>query len=165
MSNLKDPAAFLDEHYVYEINMLMLTYFGIPIEHDDWKRNALMESFAVHARVLLDFFLTPPKGDDVVADHFMPPSVQFAATHMQQLPPNLRTRINKQVPHLTETRESTVKIGPSDRDDLYRALMADHADFKLKVDPKYQGCFGKEVTVTMQTGAAGPSATNQISSA
>jgi hypothetical protein len=65
-------------------------------------KNALIESFCVHARTLIDFFANRPTNDDVVAEHF--------GCFPALLKPNekplscLRTTLNKQIFHLTRNR-------------------------------------------------------------
>lgn len=119
--------------------------------------NALIESFAVHARNLMDFFLSTPKGDDAVAAHFTATGT-FAATATCAIPKDLRTRLNKQIAHLTYSRTNAVKIGAADRQALLQALESDHAAFKQAVAPPFSGSFKNEVAYVSTVGK--PSATN-----
>lgn len=65
--------AFSGEHLYYEIWML----YGVTERmnagpDDDYIHNALLESFVVHASVILDFFYKPQvKPDDAKAVHYM----------------------------------------------------------------------------------------------
>lgn len=164
MSQLNDPPGFLDEHYVYEVNMCRETYRLLASPGDMWNGNALMEAFAIHARCLLDFYGCQPKtGDDVVASEFTPTGT-FTAPATSAIPADMRRRINKQIPHLTSSREGVVKIGDGDRNQLLAAIEADHAKFKAEVKPEFNGCFTKEQpSPTLMAVVGGPaSATNQI---
>jgi hypothetical protein len=80
-------------------------------------RNALIESFASHARVLIDFFYSEnPQNDDIIAQHFFSPPNKWAEIR----PPKSETlaeakmRANKLLAHLTYTRlkENTDKRWP-----------------------------------------------------
>ena len=137
-------AEFLAEHYVYEINMLRATHVLI-LHSDSWLlSNALMKSFAIHARVLLDFFGKPKGGDDAVAAHFTKAeAVTNSAT--AAVPISVRQRLNKQIPHLTYSRANAIKIHDGDREMLRKAIEADHAAFKGALRPEFAGCFTKEV--------------------
>lgn len=70
-------------------------------------RNALIECFAVHARVLLDFLYSPRhKPDDVIAEDFF----DYGSTWLQQRPEKsqllttIHKRVGKEVAHLTYAR-------------------------------------------------------------
>lgn len=164
MVTLNNPAAYLAEHYIYEVNMLRETHRQLASATDTCLRNALMESFCVHARALLDFYKSMPRGDDVVATHFVPSS-QFTAAATAQLPNDLRTRVNKQIAHLTASRENSTKIDGQDRQTLLNAIDADHASFKAAAvsQSQYSNCFDGEIQyVAVPDG--GPSATNIVQS-
>jgi hypothetical protein len=69
--------------------------------------NAVLESFTVHARVLLDFlFADKPRPDDVVAEDFFPTPEQWPMVR-GDMPPILKdvdTRVGKEIAHLTYAR-------------------------------------------------------------
>jgi len=144
----KDPVFYLSEHYVYEVNMLRWTYHALAVATDRFCINVLIESFCVHARALLDFYEScPRKPDDVVATDFITVITlrPFDAAATSRLPTDVRTRVNKQIAHLTAGRENAKKINEADRLALLRAIEVDHAAFKNAVDKKYEHCFGKEI--------------------
>src|SRR5205809_3763006 len=70
-------------------------------------KNCAIESFALHARNLIDFFYTPPaKADDVVAAHFFTDPGAWDS-HRPACPAALgdaKGRANKEVSHLTYGR-------------------------------------------------------------
>src|SRR5678816_3490620 len=69
--------------------------------------NAVLESFTVHARVLLDFLFDPkPRQDDVVAEDFFPETTKWVQIR-GDIPPILQqveSRVGKEVAHLTYAR-------------------------------------------------------------
>jgi hypothetical protein len=165
MTALTDPVAYLTEHYVYEVNMLRWTHAMLAGMPEGFPANALIESFCVHARALMDFYKSNPRGDDVVATHFIQ-SGQFSANATQQIPPDIRERVNKQIAHLTAGRESPLKkVDTTDRQTLLAAIDADHTAFKSAVDPQYANCFQNERTfaaTVIAVGGAPAAATNHV---
>lgn len=149
--------AFLAEHYLYELNMLRAAHALLPRMATQALANALIESFVVHARNLMDFFLSAPRGDDAVAAHFTADGT-FAAAATRAVPKDLRIRLNKQIAHLTYSRTNAVKIGDGDRQALLQALESDHTAFKQSVAPRFAGSFKNEVAYVSTAGK--PSATN-----
>ena len=63
----------LNEHLPYELDMLLATYRELSKQIDDITRNALIESFWLHARNLREFYdgsaTLDPKGS-AAASHF-----------------------------------------------------------------------------------------------
>jgi hypothetical protein len=93
------------KHLPYEVDMLRQTYRKLaegPLP-DAVVRNALIESFCIHARSLLDFFGNwRSKPDDYIAADFtngFKPRIN--------IPPAIRTKLNKEIFHLTGERKST----------------------------------------------------------
>jgi hypothetical protein len=163
MATLTDPAAYLAQHYVYELNMLRWTDAQLRVTPTGFLANALIESFCVHARALMDFYKSSGRGDDVVATDFITAG-QFAARATSQISPDIRDRVNKQVAHLTGARENpTKKVDKADRKTLLTAIEADHTAFKNAVNAQFVGCFKKELAVTSSVSVSGnASATNAI---
>ena len=94
--------AFAREHIAYELWMLVQTAVYLrntPMDASQVERNALLESFALHARVLGDFLANKKGGNgDVLA-------CMYAETwHGELVLDGLSTTINKQVAHLTSSR-------------------------------------------------------------
>ncbi len=86
--------------------------------------NALLESFNIHARGLLDFlWRDTARPDDMLACHY---STRWPALRPQTLPPvldDLNRRVGKEIAHLTYTRLKTPK--PEDRPWNYPAIMSE----------------------------------------
>lgn len=129
---------FLAEHYAYEIDMLRGAYAGLAHSRNRFTANAMIETFALHARALTDFYCREGRRDDAAARHFTVDGI-FPDTKTAGLPPDLRPRLNKQIAHLTYAR-GTNKIGPNDRALLLAAIEADHSAFRLRLAPDFAGC-------------------------
>jgi hypothetical protein len=93
-------------HLYYEIWMLISAAEAIlPNMDDAILKNALLESFAIHVRALIDFFFPPSsaKPTDVLCTDFT-----ATASYSSTLPPKLtevRNRVHKEVAHLTYDRQ------------------------------------------------------------
>ncbi len=101
------------DHLYYEIWMLYETGARLvqdPAVHSDWVlKNALIESFTVHARSLA-IFLYPEEAkklpDDVTSDEYVKDARQWRQAR-RTIPPVLRTviqRTGKEIAHLTTMR-------------------------------------------------------------
>jgi len=84
---------------------------GSPFETLVVMHNALIEAFALHARVLYDFFYGPSesrKPDDIGAEHFFSESEEWQtarpALNKDKIDA-IRNRINKEIAHLTYMRQ------------------------------------------------------------
>ena len=106
--------AYSNEHVLYEISMLvqcgqLLTHRLVSVSPAlaTIIRNAIVESFAIHVRNLVDFLYpgTNVKPTDVIADDFFdlgkrPPNFPAIAPSLEAA----RKRAHKQVSHLTTGR-------------------------------------------------------------
>jgi hypothetical protein len=99
---------YSEEHLLYELQLFRWIAENLPRD-DGFPLSALLESFAIHLRNLVDFFYTQPvnaRNDDLVAaDFFDPPS----AWNPGGIPKSLadaRERANKEVSHITYRRKS-----------------------------------------------------------
>jgi hypothetical protein len=87
------------EHVCYELQMLYETAARLvndPKVHDDWVvKNALLEAFTIHARVMATFLfpdVIQPRADDVTALHYVREPSAWAAAR-GPLPAELKTVI------------------------------------------------------------------------
>ena len=92
-------------HLFYEIWMF---YETAGILKRDPQNNAVftnvhLESFAIHSRVLLDFFYNEPKQDDVVAIHYIKNWKDLCPAIGDDLK-KISPRVGKEVAHLTYAR-------------------------------------------------------------
>ena len=91
---------------------------GSPTERLVVLHNALIESFALHARVLLDFFYGSAKSrnqDDVLAEHFFHDAEIWHAKrpHLSDDDRKLiKRRVGKEIAHLTYARQM---VDPEDK--------------------------------------------------
>lgn len=70
-------------------------------------RNAVVESFLLHARVLIDFFYNDnPHKDDIVASHFFSPAGKWKAIRPKQpaILKQTKKHADKLLAHITYTR-------------------------------------------------------------
>lgn len=116
----RDLAAYSKEHLAYEISMLrdcavLLNYSstGLAPALQCQLRNALLESFAIHVRNLVDFlYPTNVHFNDVLADDYF--EGQSRPSNFPSLPSVLdeaRKRAHKQVSHLTAERLAGTQPG------------------------------------------------------
>jgi hypothetical protein len=107
--------AYADEHVVYEFEMFLWlarvcggeTRIGAPSASDVARlNNALIESFVVHLRNVIDFIYPESrKPTDVVAEDFFAPGewTRFRPKRSRTLTA-ARVRANKEIAHLTTDR-------------------------------------------------------------
>ena len=95
---------------LYELHIFRWLAENLPADKG-FQLSALLESFAIHLRNLIDFFYTQPgdaRNDDVVAaDFFDPPS----AWNLGAIPESLngaRDRANKEISHITYKRKGAM---------------------------------------------------------
>jgi len=95
------------EHLLYEIEMFVGTAKLLAsAQPDPIITNALLESYAIHARALTDFFYpNNPRNDDVLAKHYAPDWEDKHPTISTTLR-DARERTNKEIAHLTSRRLS-----------------------------------------------------------
>ncbi len=110
----EELAGFSDEHLQYEVGMLHGTAQALrdpPRDQDGTIgaiiEYALLESFLIHARVLINFLYDGPKrDDDVAAEDFFDEEEQWTEHRPAKscLLRENRERINKALAHLTKVR-------------------------------------------------------------
>jgi hypothetical protein len=98
------------DHLFYEIQMLMgvAGVLGTGALGQSIVANALLESFTVHLRALLDFFYAEnPYPTDVVAEDFFATPGQWTSMRasISLVLSKARGRVNKEVAHLTYDRQ------------------------------------------------------------
>jgi hypothetical protein len=97
-------------HLHYEIWMFksLARALGTGAFRNSVINNALLESFTVHARILLDFlFADKPKEDDVIAEDFFkdPDEWRIARRSKSETLQKVHKRVGKEVAHLTYARQ------------------------------------------------------------
>jgi len=150
-------AAFLRVHISYELSMLALTYglltnspaFEMSVDADtrpdEAERiqhtvyNALMESFCIHARSLIEFFENRNSRPDGAQARMFTVTGQYDAAHLARADAaidKVNIAINRQIAHLSLQR--VVGQGQIDEDDralLYRVLTDEAQHFLSQLKP------------------------------
>jgi hypothetical protein len=133
---------FAEEHLAYEVNMMIGAAKGLSQPNNSqFVINALLESFTIHLRALIDFIWEPSNvwKDDAIACDFFNSTEQWKKVR-PDFPAALepaRSRTGKEVAHLTYAR---MKVTPETKgwnigemtEAMVRALkvFADNADKK-----------------------------------
>jgi hypothetical protein len=118
MTNFKKSNEYLlkyaDEHITYEIRMFKETAIFcsnnlIIDKKNEWvTKNAILESFLIHMRNLIDFlYPKQPKKDDITINDYL--SKEVLSLHLPTITNNVssyRTRANKEIAHLTTKRNT-----------------------------------------------------------
>jgi len=102
---------FAADHLYYELLMFHETAMGLKwrenLDADFALKNAFIESFTIHARVLAVFLYDKPqRDDDVTAEDYVKDIEAWRRAH-GSMPPDLRevvVRTNKEIAHLTKQR-------------------------------------------------------------
>ncbi|WP_156139490.1 hypothetical protein [Sphingomonas sp. 35-24ZXX] len=144
MLTTKQLRRYLKEHYSYELQMINFSYvclcsldFG-RMENGKYFQNAMIESFCIHARALIDFYEAPqPRKTDLTYFHF---SIQ-PKFGRKVYGSSRYVKLNKQIAHLTEERIGARKINAADREALWKAISRKHAAFVAAIRPEYRDCF------------------------
>jgi hypothetical protein len=153
--NLKHSPEGLKEafghHLFYEIDMLRAT--SACLASPSFRQivvNALIESFCIHARNLIEFFDqksgTPGSaGSDYVgAKHFT--TKDYVCWTGGEPSNELRARLNRQVSHLTYQRtvKNAEKIGPNERNELLTLIERELIHFQNHLRAPYDGVWRNE---------------------
>jgi hypothetical protein len=161
-----------ERHLPYEIDMLRVTYLmlstpGAPLWFTPNVLNALIESFCVHARNLIEFYIATNSLTDetVAAQHFTKDYKAFP----NKLPRRIIGKLNSQITHLSYNREddSGRKIGHEDRKVIMALLETEMERFATHLNEPYRSKWREDLKVGIKLGAmaqaASPaSATNAI---
>ncbi|NVD26377.1 hypothetical protein HUO14_00500 [Parasphingorhabdus flavimaris] len=129
----------LGEHLPYEFWMLRQTYEKLRSPPADMVlRNALIESFCIHARLLLEFFEN--KQGRHAKDYT---GGSYQATHLANLTRAERDKLNTQIAHMTGQRtvDSSKKIGHALRVKLITALEREAIEFKNRLSAEFTEMF------------------------
>jgi hypothetical protein len=162
-------AEILKTHYVYEIDMLQKTYVYLAngkFALDTVAENALIESFCIHARQLIEFFAKKSSANRFRAD-------SYAETNYDRLRADdapLKTlcmKLHKQIAHLDSPQERTSdpreKIGRHERDQLLTILKEQSKDFSEKLKAEYRRLNVPTIVQQVITNQRGATTTNSLS--
>lgn len=105
----EEELKLISEHLWYEVQMLvgLSRYMSSGGSDNNLIKNAVLEAYTIHARLILDFlFNKEPQPDDVIAIDFLEDVqewMNFQNERRQQIK-TIRTRVAKEVAHLTYRR-------------------------------------------------------------
>jgi len=106
----EEKIKFLDEHFCYEANMLIISYSKLIVlssKENINENNMALEVFALHSRNLLEFFINEDSkhSDTAKAKHFLTDNTLFSniENNVLELEKQIR-KANKQISHLTYDR-------------------------------------------------------------
>lgn len=140
MTTNKRPAPhlkeeFFTEHLPYELTMLRATYDLARATKPAAEHNAMVESFLLHARNLIEFFKDRPSCD------FDPRMFTVASYQLNKdfVADALVAKINRQTAHLTAKRisQSADELGPRDWALILRALEEETSRFVKALTSDY----------------------------
>jgi hypothetical protein len=93
------------QHLMHELSMFWELAAILPHRQAGTETSALIESFVVHLRNLIDFFYREGHGDDVTAQDFLDPTNIWKPNEPVTLT-KAHKRANKELSHLTQARIS-----------------------------------------------------------
>jgi hypothetical protein len=93
------------EHLMHELSMFWELAAILPGKKASTETSALVESFGVHLRNLIDFFYRPGQKDDVTAQDFLEQPTSWKPVEPSSLTA-AHVRANKELHHLTQARIS-----------------------------------------------------------
>jgi hypothetical protein len=126
---------FFNEHLPYEITMLRAAYDLARADRPASEHNAMVDSFLMHARNLIEFYRDKP-GCDFDPRMFTNASFQL---NREFIADSLATRVSAQISHLTARRISQAadELGPREWALILRALEEETARFVRALTKDY----------------------------
>ncbi len=94
------------EHLLHELSMLWELAEILPQRKASTETSALVESYGIHLRNLIDFFYREGQGDDVTAWDFMDATTSWVPGNRPLSLAKAQDRANKELSHLTQARVS-----------------------------------------------------------
>ena len=151
MEKTQEELVAASEHVLYEVNMLRATAGLIANDFaagNPWLHNALLESFLVHARNLIQFLYPErPFKTDVLAKHFFDEPERWDSLG-GDLPEGLKSvarRANKLLAHITYDRiEMVGEKKQWDRGEIHDAIIARVDLFASNARPELLGPWVKK---------------------
>jgi hypothetical protein len=135
---------YLNVHLWYEIEMVRYTQFALPAERCRMRANALIDSFDMHARNLLDFLYNIRK--DVSARHFVLPTDRAAKKiKYEGEVKDVYGLIHQQTLHLGQERPTAEQdnLNAAQRQVLLYDIEARLAIFEAAMLPLYRAIWNK----------------------
>ncbi len=127
---------FSGEHLIHELSMFWQLADELSRRPPGFFTSALLESWVIHLRNLIDFFYLEGRDDDVTARHFLDAPDAWSPMVPATLE-KARERANKEMSHLTQARKSG---SPPDKawltDDLLGEIATIAKEFAAKASDK-----------------------------
>jgi len=157
---MADRAEFISKHVPYTINQMHGTHAELQGSHSQVIQNALIESFCISARALIDFTLGK-NGEDArdYTNNYTP----WAGAPLDS---ELKNKLSNQIAHLTlrRTEINTQKLDGIARANLYSAVLKEMDEVRQCLTSEFDQ-WPAELTKERKLGpAAQPSATNHVTS-
>lgn len=136
MAASESPKQFLDHHFAYEQSMLQGTFEVLNTKTIEM--NALIESFAIHARAFLEFFQVKSKNGYCASDFT---TSKYQAQFLNKVSKSITDKLNTQIAHMTPKRTSQEeeKLTGEDRVELLDAILKELVEFKKALKPEFGG--------------------------
>jgi hypothetical protein len=151
------------EHIDYEVRQLRHAYSRLFIPQDQLDWNSFLESFAVHARLLIKFFC-----NEVDAPNFKASDYAKAYRPTSKSDHGVLTKLDEQIFHLAKNRksESGDKVNTKRTETLFEWIEAALRQFEATLDdayrPGWMALKEADARLVLKMEASPPSATNHI---
>lgn len=121
-------------HLGYEEHMLLASFNLIQTKSDEM--NALIESFAIHARALLEFFEVIKAKGATASDFTIE---KYTPKFVDKVKPATIQKLHNQIAHLSieRTEETSEKLGGPDRLELLNLIKQELFEFVKHLRPEY----------------------------
>ncbi len=130
-------------HYEYRMLTEMARVMASGTTYERAIKNSFIESFTIHARVLLKFLYDEnPRLDDVIADDFFPTSQEWKEVRpeMTKILKKIYGRVGKEVAHLTYARQDvTPETKPWNYPQIAHDIMVSFNEFLRIVPEEFLG--------------------------
>jgi hypothetical protein len=157
------PSEVLEAHYTYEVDMLQGTYVYLAdgkYAPDKVAEYALIESFCIHARALIEFFAEKKRAGKYA-------DANYVKLRKDKEPwKTLYKKLSQQIAHLDSndrTFDPSKKIGPSERNRLLTDLAKQSEEFNAKLRAEYRGLNVPTITQQVISTRNGATTTNSLS--
>jgi len=163
VSEAPSAAEVLERHYTYEVDMLQGSYVYLAngkYARDKVVEYALIESFCIHARALIEFFVEKKRAGRYAEANYA--KLQIADEPLK----TLYRKLHQQIAHLDSherTSDPREKIGRTERNQLLGILGEQSKEFSRTLKAEYR-CL-KVPTITQQVimSSNGATTTNSLS--
>ena len=130
---------YSEEHLLYEMHLFRWVRENLPRDNG-FRLSALLESFAIHLRNLIDFFYTQPgnaRNDDLIAADFFDSPGDWKPGAIPKSLSDARERANKEVSHITYKRKGgTDPTKPWPVNDLFNEVQTLATEFATRASSK-----------------------------